>query len=225
MRRSSDGQYNIYNFTLPAYKPNAKFEVNNAPRFTCPQALNCIQGCYARQGAYLFSNVAKKHHANLDIALSPEFESVLQKDLDKAVKQSERKGQKCLIRIHDSGDFFGLDYTLTWFRVMRLNPNVQFYAYTKSVELFKDLRDHEDLNQPSNFSLIYSLGGKQDSLINLETDRHSRVFESLDDLLDAGYVDASHDDTVALGSNPKIGLVYHGGKKYSNTTWNKVKKD
>ena len=226
MKRSSDGLYNIYNFTLPAFRPNdngKQFSTHKAlPKFTCPQAKDCVAGCYARQGAYRFSNVAKKHHRNLETALSPEFESVLQLDLNKAIKQSDRKKQSPLIRVHDSGDFFSLDYTLTWLRVMRLNPKVKFYAYTKSVELFKDLRDNFDLTPPTNFSLIYSLGGKQDSLINLETDRHSKVFETLEDLLAAGYADASHNDLVALGSNHKIGLVYHGGKNYKNTNWSKV---
>jgi hypothetical protein len=74
---------------------------------------------------------------------------------------------------------------------------------------------------PSNFRAIYSYGGKQDSQIDTEKHRHSKVFESLAQLLQAGYVDASQDDMVAYNSL-KVGLVYHGVKSYQNTTWSKV---
>jgi hypothetical protein len=90
---------------------------------------------------------------------------------------------------------------------MTENPKVKFYAYTKQVKMFKGLE------LPENFVVIFSYGGKQDALINPETDRHAAVFKSLSDLLAAGYVDSSKDDSIAhMSENHRIGLVYHGGK-------------
>jgi Gene product 88 len=66
------------------------------------------------------------------------------------------------------------------------------------------------------------MGGKQDAMINTDTDRHSKVFENETELASMGYIDASHDDMLALTPNVKVGLVYHGTKSYKNTTWNKV---
>ena len=52
---------------------------------------------------------------------------------------------------------------------------------------------------------------------------HSRVFESIEELTAAGYVDSSENDSVAATTtNNKIGLVYHGAKNFSNTRWGKV---
>jgi hypothetical protein len=98
-----------------------------------------------------------------------------------------------------------------------LDKPVKFYAYTKQVEMIKNT----DL--PSNFSCIFSFGGKQDKLINKKTDRHSMVFNSVDLLKSSGYVNASDDDLQALTENNKVGLFYHGNKSYENTAWSKVK--
>jgi hypothetical protein len=49
------------------------------------------------------------------------------------------------------------------------------------------------------------------------------VFESIEALESQGYIDGTDDDMVAaIGASPKVGLVYHGAKNYSNTTWDKV---
>jgi len=213
MKRSSV-QYDLYNWGIPAFLSKDGLK-------TCPNAKHCVSGCYAKSGTYLFSNVAAKYEQRLALALSSEFVDTLSLDLAKACKTASKRGKTPLIRIHDSGDFFSLDYTLSWFRLMKDFSHVNFYAYTKQVEFFKDLS--LNYNVPKNFTLIYSFGGKQDGLIDPTKDRHSKVFETLDQALAAGYADASHDDTVAaLGQNHRIGLVYHGVKNYTNTTWNKV---
>ena len=90
------------------------------------------------------------------------------------------------------------------------------------VRLFKDLTARKEL--PANLTLIYSYGGTEDKLIDPKVDRHSAVFSSEEELLAAGYADSSEDDAVALGTNPKIGLIYHGTKNIENTDWSKVKK-
>jgi hypothetical protein len=88
---------------------------------------------------------------------------------------------------------------------MGLFPEVIFYAYTKSKILFDTIE-----NKPKNLVLIYSLGSKNDNLIDTAKDRHSKIFDSETELINAGYIDASKNDLIAINkANHKIGLVIH----------------
>lgn len=195
-----------YNWGIPAYKASSGFK-------TCPNAAACVKGCYATQGAYLFSNVAKVFEARLKLSLSNRFVDVMNAELRR------RKVER--LRIHDSGDFFSKEYLEKWLRIIALNPTIKYYAYTKMVSMFKEYASKGRI--PDNFIVIYSYGGTEDKLINKETDRHSWVFSTVAELKHAGYADAHVDDSIALGVNPKIGLVYHGTKNIENTDWLKVK--
>jgi len=86
-------------------------------------------------------------------------------------------------------------------------PDVEFYAYTKMVSMVQGAGV-----RPSNFTVIFSYGGKEDHLIDVSYDRHSQVFSDIEGLLQAGYIDASQDDSKALTPNNKVGLIYHGAK-------------
>jgi hypothetical protein len=192
-----------FNFGIPAYQSNTGLK-------TCPNAGACAKGCYALAGAYRFSNVAQAFERRLTATQDESFVNLMIQDIDR--QRAER------IRIHDSGDFYNEEYLDRWIRIMRARPQVEFYAYTKMVSLFK--RRSQDL--PKNFTVIYSFGGTEDRLIDVEQDRHSLVFESELQLNAAGYADASNQDDIALGKNLKIGLVYHGTKNIENTNWGKV---
>lgn len=192
-----------FNFGIPAYQSATGLK-------TCPNAGACAKGCYALAGAYRFSNVAQAFERRLAATQSDDFIDAMLKDIDK--QKAER------IRIHDSGDFYSEDYLDRWLIIMRSRPQVEFYAYTKMVSLFK--RRMQDL--PTNFTLIFSFGGTEDRLIDTDRDRHSLVFETIAQLKACGYADASNQDDVALGKNPRIGLIYHGTKNIENTNWGKV---
>ena len=192
-----------FNFGIPAYLSSTGLK-------TCPNAGACAKGCYALAGAYRFSNVAQAFERRLAATQSDSFIDAMLSDIDK--QRAER------IRIHDSGDFYNEEYLDRWLKIMRARPHVEFYAYTKMVSLFN--RRKNDL--PKNFTLIYSFGGTEDKLIDVDKDRHSLVFETVAQLKACGYADASNQDDIALGKNPKIGLVYHGTKNIENTKWSKV---
>ena len=179
---------------------------NLPPVKTCPQAKQCIRGCYACQGRYTFKTIRAKLQANLDAANSPVFQASIQTELNK-LKPTH-------VRLHTSGDIFSQEYLNTWISIANSNSSIIFYAYTKSIELVKNTS-----NIPSNMVFIFSLGGLQDALINPNTDRHARVFPSVEALQASGYTDASKDDLLAIGSNHRIGLVYHGVKNIKNTDW------
>jgi len=195
-----------FNWGIPAYQSASGFK-------TCPNAAACAVGCYARGGAYAFSNVAAVFEKRLKLARSPKFTRIISEEI-------KRRGVERL-RIHDSGDFFSAEYLERWLVIIRANPSVQFYAYTKAVSMLKEYQ--ADGLIPANFTVIFSFGGKEDKLINRAIDRHSWVFSSEEAAVAAGYALANVDDSVALGVNPRVGLVYHGAKNFENTAWGKVK--
>jgi hypothetical protein len=196
----------LYNFGIPAYKSKTGL-------VTCPAAGTCKIGCYAQQGAYIFGNVAPVFEWRLQVTLdSALFLRVMTDELFEAKRKADKQGKRLVIRIHDSGDFYSVQYWKTWEIIIKRFPDVHFYAYTKQVKLFRTIQT------PTNFRLIFSEGGLFDSLIDRER-FHARVFPSPEALEAAGYADASADDLVAgLGDNPKIGLVYHGAQSKEWTT-------
>jgi len=210
MKRSSENGLHLYNFGIPAFRSRTGIA-------TCPQAGVCASGCYAKSGAYVWPTTARAYENRLALTRTKGFEQVINFEIAKLLKK--HKTGILLLRIHDSGDFYSEEYQLAWYDIAIewLNePRIKFYAYTKMVKQSNSLKSQK----PSNFRLIYSYGGKQDSMIQPETDFHSRVFESIDDLNRARYVDCTYDDSVAaLGDNLRIGLVYHGTKSYKNTLW------
>lgn len=177
--------YYTVNFGIPALK-------------TCPMKDVCGKFCYANKGAYAWPVVKAAYESRYQATRLDNFPQVAVKAL-----KSKRKLEK--VRIHDSGDFYNKEYLYKWFKIAESMPNIEFYAYTKQVKLLKDNWSVK----PDNLTIIFSLGGKQDNLIDLNNDRHSKIFNSLDELLNAGYIDTSKDDSNAIGQNKKIGLVIH----------------
>jgi hypothetical protein len=180
-----------FNFGIIAHKS----ERHNM--LTCPFASECIDNCYAKQGAYTWSNVKEAYENRLTASLRDDFVQAMDSEIKKKKAQA--------VRIHDSGDFYSIKYLEKWIDIIKLNPSVQFYAYTKSIPFFKDRI------LPKNFIVIFSNGGK----ISIpENSRHSQVFESLEAMELAGYINANEDDTQAWDNNSnKIGLIFHGTKK------------
>ncbi len=207
--KSSNGKYLVFNFGIPAFQSQTGLR-------TCPMAGQCADGCYATQGAYAWSNVQQAYEWRLQQTLRNDFVDIMSLTITAKLRTAERKGQRLAIRIHDSGDFYSIRYIAKWKRIISRFPQVVFYAYTKQVAIFQAMQKQGTI--PSNFTLIYSEGGKADQLIESEM-RHSRVFDSLEQLISAGYCNATSDDTVAFTSKSgRIGLVYHGARSKHWTT-------
>jgi hypothetical protein len=207
----------IFNWTLPAFGVTLTDGTNMN---VCPQAGACASFCYARSGTYNFSNVKRRHIQNLEYILEdPDgwFNQMLEE-----VQKPKMAGKH--IRIHDAGDFFTEDYLHLWIKIAELTPEVTFYCYTKEVTLFKRQKF------PSNFKYLFSMGGKEDHLIDLENDRHAEVFKDDAAILDAGYgnQDASDLLAITLPTN-KIGIpannIRHFNKKMAGRTFGELQKE
>ena len=195
MRKSS---VLTYNFSLPAVS-------------TCPGAGACAKAgyCFALLEQMRYPSARKYREHMLELSRSDWFEIVVNDELAYLKASAKRKGKQLAIRIHASGDFYNIDYLNKWTAIAQANPDVVFYAYTKSVWLFKRVQ------LPTNLTVIFSLGGIADRLVDVETDRHSRIFASVEAAIAAGYnAAASEDDSAAwLGVNHKVGLVMFGARK------------
>jgi len=117
--------------------------------------------------------------------------------------QTNRTKSTKLVRIHESGDFFNLAYLLAWIEVAKQNPDLKFYCYSKSLDLF--------VNQelPSNFYLTASYGGRFDHLIDEGFfTRYSKVVMNDKEAEDLG-LEVDHDDSHCFGDQP-FALLVHG---------------
>lgn len=181
----------VFNFGITAYK-------SMTGKLICPFAKDCVKFCYAQKGAYSWSNVKPAFEKRYELTKTDNFINLM---------NSEIKRKKVdFLRIHDSGDFYSKSYIQKWFTIANQNPNVKFYAYTKSFILF------QGLTIPNNLDIIFSEGGKHDKLINTKIDRHARIFNNKQELIKQGYVDASKNDLLAtkfFNSSNKVGLIFH----------------
>ena len=174
---------------------NGKLKKDNIASFnlpagdTCPYAGECALFCYAKKGNYRFKNVKKKYSENLELSKTDNFINVVN-DSIKALPNVT------FYRIHSSGDFYNKVYLNKWLKIARMNPTKVFYAYTKSIVLFKGVE------LPDNFVLIQSEGTINDSKFLDYSKPFARVFKDMaqmNDAIESGkFIDASDSDLNAV---------------------------
>lgn len=198
----------VFNWTIPALSA----VLSDGQRVnTCPAAGICATLCYARTNTYRFSNVLAAHTRNLELVVTDlaSWEQSMIEEL------THRRYRQKWVRIHDAGDFFSDEYLEAWLRIVTVTPDVTFYAYTREVSRFR--RCVEQGQRPDNFLYLFSLGGKEDKLIDLVADRHCDVFPSLEAATVAGYSSQHEDDrhSVTLPTN-QIAVIANPVKKLLN---------
>ena len=183
--------FKVVNFGLPAYK-------SITGRVICPMADGCIKFCYARKGAYIWGNVKPAFEKRYELSKTDSFVSAIHAEI-----QSKKPK---FVRVHDSGDYYSREYLAKWFQIAQQNPHVNFYSYTNMIDMVKKA------NIPSNYDFIFSDSGKQVDLIDKSIDRHTEIFKTADELVAAGYANASENDLNAtrwFNKTNKVGLIYH----------------
>ena len=233
----------VWNWSLPAWvvtlEDGTKFNV-------CPSAGSCAALCYARNGTYLFPDVQRAHLRNLKMVrehLDGWTRAMLDEighdrfrptgtprpaapgagEADPWVADWLAVGGQA-VRIHDAGDFFADDYLLAWLRIARAYPDVLFYAYTKEVSRFRRLVEPDP---PVNFRWIYSLGGREDHLLDRDLDRHAEVFPSRRAIAEAGYQSQEESDLYAVTlPTTRVGIpannIAHFRKKQGTATFGEL---
>jgi hypothetical protein len=238
-------QDGVWNFTLPAWV----IELPDGSHFNvCPNAGACAKFCYARNGTYLFPKVKGKHLRNLqlvredpnwtqEVALELEHKRFTPTGIPRRIPGLdsldhltpwvrgwiENGGQA--VRIHDSGDFFNRDYLQGWMSLADRFRNILFYAYTKEVAMLEGARPW-----PDNFLVCYSMGGRQDDLIDRDTMRHADVFPDLDAIEEAGYMSQHASDLLCvLLPTTRIGIpqnnIPHFRKRLDGRTFSQAQEE
>lgn len=233
----------VWNWTLPAWVARkSDGEAVNV----CPQAGACVKFCYARNGTYNFPAVKAAHVRNLEHVSNelnswmtqimqeigktkfrptgePRLEELDRSHLSQHVAGLLDSGAAC-IRIHDAGDFFSEEYLLAWLAIASLTPDVLFYCYTKEVALFKRVVEPA---APENFLWCYSMGGKQDHLVDKDRDYHADVFHDAEAVEAAGYFSQDdHDLLCVVAPSNRIGIpsnnIPHFRKKMAGKTFSEL---
>jgi len=113
-----------------------------------------------------------------------------------------------VLRIHVSGDFFSQTYFDAWLDAAAARPDVEFYAYTKSLKFWVSRLPEI----PANLRLVASRGGRDDALIeahglpNVVVVYHPEEAEKLGLQID-------HDDGYARDHDTKeFALLLHAAQ-------------
>jgi hypothetical protein len=110
-----------------------------------------------------------------------------------------------VFRIHESGDFYSQEYFDAWLKVIKGNPDILFYAYTKALEYWV-----ARIGQiPSNFKLNASKGGTHDHLIDKYQLKQAHIVNSPEEAKRLG-LPIDIDDTHAYKQDGDFALLLHG---------------
>ena len=158
----------------------------------------CVKFCYAKKGAYIWSNVKPAFENRYQLSKTDNFIEAMNTEI--------RKKKPDYVRVHDRGDYYSRAYLHKWISIANDNPNVRIYSYTNMIKMMLNV------SLPDNYDIIFSDSGKQKNLINEREHRHTKIFTSSSDLDNAGYVNASVVDLYAtrwFSDTNKVGLVFH----------------
>lgn len=104
----------IWGFTLPS-----------GIDAVCPgRTAVCSSQCYSKRVERLRPKVHKAYLRNLQLTK--------RKDFSKRVYHFLRAHRIRVVRVHCGGDFYSVEYTQKWLRIMERSPRARFYFYTRS---------------------------------------------------------------------------------------------
>ena len=190
LRRSTDRK------TTPSATPNGKtpnvanaFGLLAGRDFSCPgQTAACESVCYAGKLERIFPAFGKVMAANWAAVKDASY-SDLVSSLDAIVADfiSDCDKRKCarVFRIHHDGDFFSRRYAKAWAKVIRNNPSVTFWAYTRSFIPACNVVDI--LADVPNLTLYLSVDANNFAAAKVAKANHQRVrIATLTDTFDNG---------------------------------------
>jgi hypothetical protein len=112
------------------------FGLPSGKAYSCPGATSvCETICYAGKLEKVFKGVRNVLVSNYEQLLATDtlgMIALIDEMIQDFKAECEKRNAEKLFRIHWDGDFFSEDYARAWAFVIRLNPDVQFWAYTRS---------------------------------------------------------------------------------------------
>lgn len=183
------------------YYTGTVYEWNLPTGHTCPFALECLVKVNRETGKF-----ENKSNAYKCYAAAPErFPAVRNhrwKNYEYVINGNKPKLPKdCnAVRIHAAGDFFNQDYFNMWVEIAKENPNIEFWAYTKSLKYW--INRINDI--PKNLILTASYGGRNDELIDQYKLKHVKVIKNE---LEANGGPIDYNDDIARQPNVNFYLI------------------
>ena len=168
------------------------------------RGLESMFTCFAASEELRYPNVFKSRKYNYDLINS----YVIKKDLNgltDLINRSIQSNRKNITktRIHESGDFYHPLYLQAWLNVARLNKDLKFYCYSKSLDFFLEVL------LPNNFYMVASYGSRHDYLIDQGYfPKYSKVVFSEDEAKKLN-LEIDKDDSLCFGNKP-FALLLHG---------------
>ncbi len=144
---------------------NLKLDENIA-RYALPEVVTCstsCKGCYAKKR--LFRNVAKSRLVNLfnivhvlnNYIIKTLFKEKIKFELKLHDFKCQLLNKKSIMRWHDSGDIFNLDYFNLILEIAHENPEILFYTYTKNMIVWSEYKKLQKTGMlPNNFNIVCS---------------------------------------------------------------------
>ena len=160
--------------------------------------------CFAASEELRYPNVFKSRKYNYDLINSYVLKNDL-KGLTDLINKSIQANRKNItkVRIHESGDFYHPLYLQAWLNVAKLNKDLKFYCYSKSLDFFLEVL------LPNNFYMVASYGGRYDYLIDQGYfTKYSKVVFSENEAIKLG-LRIDKDDSLCFGNKP-FALLLHG---------------
>lgn len=200
----------VYTFSLPS-------------GWTCPSAKDCHSKAVLKDGKYTIQDGKETQFRCFSATQEVVYKAVreqrqynfdLLRQHKRAVDMMDLISRSLptnatIIRIHVGGDFFNKEYMRAWIAVAMMAKHITFYAYTKSVNYWVELKAELGNKWPSNLKLNASKGGKHDDLIEKHKLKYAEVVYSEKEAKDKG-LEIDHDDTHAFLQDKPFALLLHG---------------
>lgn len=225
-REKDNAKLNKMKEWLPMDKPIV-YTISLLSGFTCPSADECktfaikkktggrevLDGkgakfrCFSAIQEAQYTGVYNQREYNMDLLISRWVKDRYEEnviEMTDLIKNSIPRPAD-IIRVHVGGDFFKKEYMEAWFHTAKMNKDIQFYAYTKSVRWMQEL---EHL-RPKNFSMNASRGGKEDSIIDEFGMKSAEVVYHPSETT----LPIDHNERYAIEDKGSFALLLHGTQK------------
>jgi len=173
--------------------PSGKLSVQDGP--------HTLFRCFSASQEAFYRNVYNSRKSNMALV-----ELAAKSVADAAKLIVSMLPKKCrAMRIHVGGDFKTQNYFDAWLEAARMQADVVFYAYTKSLPFWVSRLGMI----PNNFVLTASYGGYKDELIAKYGLRYSKVVFSKSEAKQLK-LPIDHDDSHAYKPGGNFALLIHG---------------
>lgn len=121
-------------------------QFNTRAILDCPfRSAGCEAVCYATKENHQFPSVKDSRSRSFEESKREDFSLRMEYTIRYHLNTKRYKGTIMVIRIHESGDFYSLQYLRKWIRIWKSleNEPVLFVFYTKSFPFFLMLTEEE----------------------------------------------------------------------------------